>query len=78
MILGFPSHDILYEPSNNEISKITNKEFAKTILWMPTFRKTMGFNQNDSLKVYPTGIPIFNSIKQVEELNKYLVEKIFC
>lgn len=75
VILGFPSHDILYEPSNNEISKITNKEFAKTILWMPTFRKTMGFNRNDSLKVYPTGIPIFNSIKQVEELNKYLVEK---
>lgn len=74
-ILGFPSHDILYEPSNNEISKITNKEFTKTILWMPTFRKTIGFNRNDSLKEYPTGIPIFEDINQVEELNKYLAQK---
>jgi len=74
-ILGFPSHDILYEPSNNEISKITNKEFIKTILWMPTFRKTIGFNRNDSLKEYPTGIPIFEDINQVEELNKYLAQK---
>lgn len=57
------------------MSKITNKEFTKTILWMPTFRKTIGFNRNDSLKEYPTGIPIFEDINQVEELNKYLAQK---
>lgn len=75
LILGFPSHDVFYEPSNDEISKITEKKFTKTILWMPTFRKTIGFNRNDSLKEYPLGIPIFENIDQMKALNTYLFNK---
>lgn len=72
IILGYPSHDILYKKDNHELEKITQKHYTKVVLWMPTFRKPIGFGRNDSDIELPLGIPIFNDYKEFIELNEYL------
>lgn len=72
LYLGFPIHDILYNDKKGEIKKITSKSFAKVILWMPTFRKTTGYNRVDSVKELPLGIPLFSEMDEIRELNNYL------
>ena len=70
---GFPSSDVFFEESGNELLKITNKTFDKVILWMPTFRKNKyDYSRNDSLIEQPLGIPLFNDIEQLKEVNKTL------
>lgn len=71
LILGYPSHDLLYKKSN-ELEKITTNNFSKVILWMPTFRKLKNSSRNDSNVSSNLGIPLFKSQKEVEKLNKSL------
>lgn len=71
LILGYPEDDILYKPSNNELSKITSKKYKKVFLWMPTFRKTKDGRNDTSLKG-GIGIPIFNKLDDVKKLNEEL------
>ncbi|WP_252215993.1 CDP-glycerol glycerophosphotransferase family protein [Clostridium sp. VAP41] len=71
--VGYPCHDLLYKESNKEIQKITNEQFNKTIVWMPTFRKGGGFCRNDSKTVMQMGIPIINNEEMYMQLNKLLL-----
>lgn len=73
-ILGYPSHDLLYR-DNNELKKITNREFQKVILWMPTFRKLKSSNRNDSSVEQKLGVPIIDDLDTYDKLNEKLREK---
>lgn len=69
--IGYPSFDILHSEDKNEIKKITNKQYKKIVLWMPTFRKGGGINRNDSLKDQALGIPLFNNLDEYDEINEF-------
>lgn len=72
---GFPYNDILFKNCDNEIKKITQREFNKIVLWMPTFRKNKNdYFRQDSLTDFPFGIPIISSQLELNELNKILAE----
>lgn len=74
VILGYPCHDILYDTQKGDLEKITSNSYKKVILWMPTFRKSIAFNRNDSDTILPLGIPIFQNLQSYERFNKYLKE----
>lgn len=75
--LGYPIHDVICSPSENEIKKIKiqPEKYNKIILWMPTFRKGGGFQRNDSSEYNVMGVPIIKNKKMYEELNEYLNKK---
>jgi CDP-glycerol glycerophosphotransferase (TagB/SpsB family) len=70
--LGFPTHDVLHNCDKSELLKVTDKQFNKVIIWMPTFRKGGGFKRNDSAKEQALGIPLLQCLDEFNELNKYL------
>jgi hypothetical protein len=70
--LGFPAHDVLHSYDKSELLKVTDKQFNKVIIWMPTFRKGGGFKRNDSTKEQALGIPLLQCLDEFNELNKYL------
>ena len=72
VLLGYPMHDCLYTDEKGDLYKITSHHFRKVILWMPTFRKGIAFGRDDSAAPEPLGIPIFNTLDEVQELNDYL------
>lgn len=72
LILGYPMHDCLYTNERGDLYKITSDKFRKVVLWMPTFRKSIAFGREDSNAVEPLGIPIFNTLYEVQELNDFL------
>lgn len=69
--IGYPSHDILFRKFN-ELDKITNVKYEKVFLWMPTFRKGIAFNRNDSSRAQRFGLPIIETTKQYRRLNDTL------
>ena len=73
--LGYPEHDVLYLKENNEIKKITTKDYKKTIIWMPTFRNNTTGDRKDSSKEQPIGIPLFSSLDEYYMIDKFLREK---
>lgn len=71
--LGYPIHDFLYHPElQGDLHKITDKPYAKTVLWMPTFRKGGGFRRNDSTAEQALGIPLIRTIAEYNALNEKL------
>lgn len=75
---GFPFNDVFFYDIPNELKKITSKNYRHMILWMPTFRKAKSdFERNDSSKEMPLGIPVFENIGELNQLNKFL-EKLNC
>lgn len=72
--IGFPLHDILYNQEPGDLMKITRRKYTKTILWMPTFRKSVS-GRKDSSRVYSLGIPIVDSLKNYRKLNKELAKR---
>lgn len=74
MILGYPMHDVFYDASKGDLYKITEKKYSKVILWMPTFRKAVAFERNDSNIDLPLGIPIFRDEKSCVILNEFLAK----
>lgn len=68
--IGYPTHDILLNNVNpNEIEKITKQKYNKIILWMPTFRKGIAYNRNDSAKEQALGVPLLKNLAEYESLN---------
>lgn len=58
---------------NDEMKKINKEQkFSKTIIWMPTFRKTNNSDRNDSDIEYELGIPLINNINEYIKFNEYL------
>ncbi len=71
--LGYPSNDILFNKEIKKLEGITGKSYKKTILWMPTFRKSCGVaSRVDTTKELELGIPMYETVEQVAELNEYL------
>lgn len=70
--VGFPVQDTFFIDDKSEILKITNKEYKKIFLWMPTFRKGGGFNRNDSKREQKLGIPLFNTLEEYSSFNEEL------
>ena len=65
---GYLYNDILFKTINDERTKITDKTFQKTIIWMPTFRKKNN-HRNDSTAEFPLGIPLIVSLEELYKLN---------
>lgn len=81
--IGYPSDDIYFNEKSNEILKITNRKYKKTILWMPTFRAAKGSDRIDSSIEFPYGIPLVQNEKDLiyiqnilEAFNVLLVIKL--
>ena len=72
--LGFPSHDLLFQDNSDELLKITDMEFRKVILWMPTFRRGGGVDREDSCITYPLGIPLFHDQNEYKDINQFLAD----
>ena len=75
IFVGYPCHDIFYTTKTGDLKKITSKKYSKVILWMPTFRKSVSSNRNDSFRDLPLGIPVFQDMKTYENLNARLREE---
>lgn len=73
--LGYPIHDCFYTEKEGDLHKLTQKKYDKVIMWMPTFRKPIGFERNDSNGELPLGIPLFENMEQIEQLNIKFLEK---
>lgn len=75
VILGYPMHDVFYQNEVGDLRKIIFSKYRKAIIWMPTFRKPIQFDRNDSDIELPMGIPIFNDMDELVDLNNMLKEK---
>lgn len=73
--LGYPYYDIICSPAQHELKKITEEQYEKVILWMPTFRKGGGYGRNDSKVEQTMGVPIIENEKMLKQLNEYLQSK---
>lgn len=70
--VGNPRNDIIFKESKT-LEKV--KEYScydKIIIWLPTFRKAMDSDRNDSSLDFPIGLPIIYSEKELIKLNEYL------
>ena len=79
---GLPRNDIFFsEPKTKEIKKLTSRQYKKTIIWMPTFRKFKSkekdIDRNDSEKEYFLGLPTIENKCQLDNLNTTLKELNF-
>ena len=73
--IGFPVHDQLLKPCLPQLYKIgLDVRHKKIIVWMPTFRRGGGFKRNDSRVEFPLGIPLIETVEQLQELNNFLKE----
>ena len=74
---GFPAHDVFYTDELGDLHKVVNEAYAKTILWMPTFRKSV-VGRCDGTDEQPLGIPLVTTPEEFFKLNKYLEERNIC
>ena len=72
--LGFPSNDVLFHHANKELEKITDGQYDKVILWIPTFRESVKIQRVDCYKSSPLGIPLIEDLSMYGSLNDYLRE----
>lgn len=72
VFIGYPAQDTFFDNDKFEFRKITDKEYNKIILWMPTFRKGGGYNRNDSSKEQALGIPLIKNLDEYNDLNEQL------
>lgn len=71
--IGYPAQDVFFNGKISlELKKITENQYCKVVLWMPTFRKGGGYNRNDSTKEQKLGIPLIESLSQYNVLNDFL------
>lgn len=70
--VGYPQHDVFWQESANEVQKLTQKKYEKVFLWMPTFRKGIGFRRNDSAVEQPFGIPLVETEADLQKIQAFL------
>lgn len=72
---GFPVTDVLFNRWDETKKLKIKTSYEKILIWMPTFRKS-GYNsaRNDSEEVTETGLCLFETQKDVIELNNYLIK----
>lgn len=69
-----PRNDVLFKCEWDELSKLTPKKFKKVIMWAPTLRASRYYHRVDSDILYPFGISLIYSKKDMELLNEFLKE----
>lgn len=65
VICGHPRNDLMFNKLQDN-----NNVFKKTIMWLPTFRKSDLINEDNS--TFVKAIPIFNNDFKMQQLNKFL------
>lgn len=70
--VGYPQHDVFWQASSNDLQKLTEKAYSKVFLWMPTFRKGIGFRRNDSDTEQPFGIPLVQTREDLNRIQDFL------
>lgn len=77
LINGFPRNDFLFSPSSLATNKlnINLENYDLNLLWMPTFRDSIGGRYRDSVKFKQDwDLPLFDSEKELKQLDNYLAE----
>ena len=70
--LGFPCLDDLFNDTESALNKIVNKNYKKSVIWMPTFRVGGRKKRSDVDYNIKLGIPLITNINQYNQLNDYL------
>lgn len=65
-------NDDLWIKDNSLGTLYPNQKFKKFILWMPTYRQHRTGSNVDSTREFTLGIPIFNNIEELNEMDKLL------
>ena len=78
--LGYPRNDLmLNNRSEGCLNPFVPANFTgKVIIWMPTFRKSISKNLSEDSCETQTGLPLFNNINEIQQLNEYLVSINVC
>lgn len=76
-IIGNARNDYLFSKKETlKILGIKKENYKKSILWMPTFRKSNNNRFNDgNTKETETMLPILNTFKDMEKLNDILIKE---
>ncbi len=69
-----PRNDVLHESTWDELSKLTDRTYKKTIIWAPTLRESTTVNRKDSDIDYPFGISLIYEERLMSELNDELTK----
>ncbi|MBQ6860659.1 MAG: CDP-glycerol glycerophosphotransferase family protein [Clostridia bacterium] len=72
-ILGLPRNDVFFEIANKK-SFFRELKRKKTILWLPTYRQHKNVDSKN-LKIdskFEMGIPCFNNIEEINDVNEFL------
>lgn len=72
--LGFPRNDYFYEEDLGIAGKLGLSENSSYVIWLPTFRKSLGGNDKMSANKN-IGIPLIYSADELKKLNDYLARK---
>ena len=73
LFLGMPVDDIFYsDKEHGHLHKLTNKKYRKTIIWLPTFRKKIDSDRNDSDNQQIFGLPLISNYQDIINLNNIL------
>lgn len=81
VVLGYPSNDeLFYEVDmslfwKKSFPQLNVEKFSKIVGWMPTFRQRKRNINDDTMEVFPYGIPIIKNREGLESLNCFLKEK---
>ena len=81
--IGYPRNDFLFGKLQDKqisfIEKYALKKYKKTILWMPTFRKSINKDLSEDYFNNFTGLPILESEEDLYEFNALLsTENLMC
>ena len=78
IICGSPRNDVLFSDKPVIHNLIDHNKYDKIIIWMPTLRQASWSNRMDSTRIFPYGVPLISSQKELEGLKKVLREKNYC
>lgn len=81
VVLGYPSNDELFEDVDlslfwkKSFPRLEVEKFSKIVGWMPTFRQRKRMSNDDTMEIFPYGIPIVKNREDLDSLNGFLKEK---
>lgn len=70
--VGNPRNDIIFKKTNVKEKLKEFSKYNKVILWLPTFRKAINSERNDSKFEFALGLPIIYTEEELIKLNDYL------
>lgn len=72
---GMPKNDCIFDTCDvSELEKLKRKKYSRNIIWLPTFRKVANSERNDSKREYPLGLPLFNTLGELQSVDILLGE----